>query len=523
MSQLLHQLISQQSKLTPSNYALGCQEEWLTYQQLEQQVTKVSRALLRVELGAQERVAIYLPKCIENVITMFAASQVRGVFVPINPVLKEEQANHILKDCEAKILVTNFNRWQRIESCLPKSVTKVVITDLPEQDIKDARIVSWSEFTSNIDLIDFPRGLETDVAAIFYTSGSTGRAKGVVLSQRNMVIGAYSVAEYLDSQSDDRLLAAQPLSFDYGFSQLSIAFATGAGCYLVEFLFPQDVIKAVQKQQITCLAFVPPLWLKLAELVWPDAVRNNIRYFTNTGGAMPQATLNKLMRLFPNARPYLMYGLTEAFRSCYLPPKDVGNKPGSFGKAIPNAEIHVINQQGQLCKPGEQGELVHSGPLVSLGYWNDREKTKSRFKPLPWHLKTLANPPVAVWSGDLVTQDADGFLYFVSRNDDMIKTSGYRVSPQEIEEVIHDSGLVSEVVALGVPHRELGQAILLFVVANKGNEIDLTSLIKACRQHFPLYMQPREIIVEASLGRNANGKIDRTRLSQQYKHHFIGK
>ena len=521
MSQLLHHLISQQAELQPNKPALGLNHQWLTYEQLNQQVNLATKAFISGDLQAQERVAIYLPKCVENVVAMFATSMARGIFVPLNPVLKEGQVSHILQDCQAKILITNYSRWQRIQSCLPGSIQQVIITDLPDKVSANVAVCSWQDFISATNTYFMPVGLETDIAAIFYTSGSTGKAKGVVLSQRNMVLGAYSVAEYLESCPDDRLLAVQPLSFDYGFSQLSIAFASGASCYLMEYLFPQDIIKLISEQKITSLALVPPLWIKLAELNWPESARNQLRYFTNTGGAMPQATLTKLRALFPEAKPYLMYGLTEAFRSCYLPPEDVDRKPGSFGKAIPNVEIHVINQDGQKCRAGEQGELVHSGPLVSLGYWNNNAKTAERFKPLPEQLTSLSYPSMSVWSGDLVTQDEEGFLYFIGRNDDMIKTSGYRVSPLEVEEVIHDSGLVAEVVAIGVNHQELGQAILVLVVTEAEQKFKLHELKKLCLQQLPNYMQPKGFIVESNLARNANGKIDRTLLHDKYQDYFI--
>ncbi len=298
------------------------------------------------------------------------------------------------------------------------------------------------------------------MAAILYTSGSTGRPKGVVLSHRNMVAGAVSVAQYLENRPEDRILSALPLSFDAGFSQLTTAFHAGASVTLLNYLMPRDILNAVERDRITGLTAVPPLWIQLAQLTWPQAARDSLRYIANTGGRMPKATLDLLRAALPRTLPYLMYGLTESFRSTYLPPSEVDRRPDSIGKAIPNAEVMVVREDGTPCGPGEPGELVHRGALVSLGYWNDPEKTAERFKPAPGQPAGLTMPEMAVWSGDTVQRDEEGFLYFIGRRDEMIKTSGYRVSPTEVEEVVYATRLAGEVAALGIPHPVLGEAIV---------------------------------------------------------------
>jgi len=222
---------------------------------------------------------------------------------------------------------------------------------------------------------EYPTTKPQDMAAILYTSGSTGQPKGVVLSHINLIEGAKSVADYLDNTAEDKLLAVLPFSFDYGLSQLTTAFLSGASVVLLEYLMPRDVVNAVARYQITGLASVPPLWIQLAELDWPKEASNSLRYFTNSGGAMPGATLSQLMSALPDTAPYLMYGLTEAFRSTYLHPDEISNRPGSMGKAIPNAEILVINQRGKICQSHEEGELVHKGVHVAMGYWQAEEKT----------------------------------------------------------------------------------------------------------------------------------------------------
>ncbi len=288
----------------------------------------------------------------------------------------------------------------------------------------------------------------------------------------------------------------------------------------MDYLLPRDVIRAVAKYKVTGLGAVPPLWNQLAHLEWPPETVQSLRYITNTGGAMPVPTTRALRQALPDTRVFLMYGLTEAFRSTYLPPELVDEYPESMGRAIPNAEILVINEHGEACAPGEPGELVHRGALVAMGYWNDAEKTAQRFRPAPCQPPQLTLPEIAVWSGDQVMRDEQGLLYFVSRKDEMIKTSGYRVSPTEVEEVAYAVRGVAGAVALGVPHATLGQAIAL-VIAHGDGECDTQSLqeeaLAACRRELPNFMVPLSVIVRDSMPHNPNGKIDRNALSQQYQ------
>jgi acyl-CoA ligase (AMP-forming) (exosortase A-associated) len=356
-----------------------------------------------------------------------------------------------------------------------------------------------------------------------------------VLSHKNMVSGAKSVAQYLENSADDRLLAVLPLSFDYGFSQLSTAFHVGASVVLMDYLLPRDVLNHVVNERITGLAAVPPVWIQLAELEWPAAVTGHLRYFTNSGGAMPTATLAKLRAAWPKTKPYLMYGLTEAFRATYLPPEEVDRRPESMGKAIPNTEVMVVRPDGTLCDPEEPGELVQRGSLVALGYWNDPVKTAERFKPAPGQPPELCLTEMAVWSGDTVKKDKDGFLYFIGRKDEMIKTSGYRVSPTEVEEVAYASGMVGDAVAVAAPHPDLGQAIVLVVSepasepsrgvpppspakVGQGRGEGLQAFMKS---RLPNFMVPHYIAWLPELPRNPNGKFDRPALAAQFKSTFV--
>lgn len=526
MSVLLHQLIQHQERVHPDRTALLYGNDSWSYRQLYQLVSQAAAGLANAGLRKGQRVAIYLPKQLETVVSFFAASACGAVFVPINPLLKPAQIAHVINDCDARLLITSGERWQQISAavCDCESLTHAFLTSQYQPDvaaISRITIQAWQELLAGPDAAVVNPGLDCDLAAILYTSGSTGQPKGVVLSHRNMMVGAESVSTYLRNTADDRLLAVLPFSFDYGLSQLTTAFRVGASVALMDYLLPRDVIKALSRYEITGLAAVPPLWNQLAALEWPADVQQRLRYLTNSGGAMPQTTTQQLQTALPHTDIFLMYGLTEAFRSTYLPPDQVAVRPTSMGKAIPNAEILVVRDDGSLCDANEVGELVHRGPLVAQGYWNDPAKTAERFKPAPGQPAELPLTEIAVWSGDQVYRDAEGFLYFVSRKDEMIKTSGYRVSPTEVEEVLFQCPLVQETVALGIPHPALGQAIVLVVCQRhaasgvQNASEDKQALLQYCRQHLPNFMLPHEVIFKASLPRNPNGKIDRKLLAQE--------
>ena len=525
MSGLIHQFIHDKASHNPDSTALIYKKSEYSYTALQVAVDSVASGLIHQGLAPSERVAIYLPKLPETVFGLFGTSLAGGAFVPVNPLLKPNQVAYILKDCNVRVLITSPDRLALLQEVLAechdlRSIVLVGQNNTSASTNSMAKTLSWEEFTSRPtrDARVAHRRIDADMAAILYTSGSTGNPKGVVLSHRNMVAGAESVAGYLENSSEDRLLAVLPFSFDYGLSQMTTAFSVGATVVLMDYLLPRDVIRAVERYQITGLAAVPPLWNQLAQLEWPEGARSSLRYITNTGGAMPKATTASLQQSLPDTRIFLMYGLTEAFRSTYLPPEQVNIRPESMGKAIPNAEILVVREDGSECAPGEPGELVHRGALVAMGYWNDPEKTAERFKPSPNQSPEIPLTEIAVWSGDQVKRDDEGYLYFISRKDEMIKTSGYRVSPTEIEEVIYSSKLVNEVAALGITHPTLGQAVLL-VVSSSG-VIDKELIIKHCQKELPNFMIPQSIVIKESLPRNQNGKIDRKTLSAEYQDIF---
>ena len=533
-SHLLAHLIWHSAERDPAAPALRDGARALDYAELAAQVRALANGLLSLGLARAERVGIYLDKRLETVVASFAAPAAGGVFVPVNPILKPEQVGFIVRDCDVRVLITSRDRFASLRPVLAAcpSVRHVVVVDpAPEASSSassdgssGASPAGWVRYS---DLLDAPaqaahRVIDTDMVAILYTSGSTGRPKGVVLSHRNMVAGAKSVASYLGNRPEDRLLAALPLSFDAGFSQLTTAFHAGASVSLLNYLMPRDVLKALERDRITGLTAVPPLYIQLAQLEWPVAIDQQLRYFANTGGRMPRETLNLLRQRVPSAQPFLMYGLTEAFRSTYLPPEEVDRRPDSIGKAIPNAEILVLREDGTPCAPDEPGELVHRGALVGMGYWNDAEKTAERYKLLPpgaaGREVGLQLPEYAVFSGDNVRMDAEGFLYFIGRRDEMIKTSGYRVSPTEVEEILYATQLVGECVAFGVDHATLGQTIQVIATPPAGADaLDNAALLAQCKARMPAYMIPAGVEEKAGpLPRNPNGKIDRKLLSTDW-------
>ena len=523
MSDLIHDLLLRSAQRTPGAEALVYGQRRLNYGELAGLVRQTASALLASALERGERVAVYLEKNIENVAAMFGAAAAGGAFVPVNPLLKPEQVAYILADCNVRVLVTSIDRLRLLQDALShcRDLRLVVATGNGELPLlHGVEMLGWDEFQATAEAsLRAHRAIDTDMAAILYTSGSTGKPKGVVLSHRNMVAGAVSVSSYLENTPADRLLAVLPLSFDYGLSQLTTAFHVGATAVLINHLLARDVLNAVVAEKITGLAAVPPLWIQLAPLPWPEDC--TLRYLTNSGGAMQRPTLEALRKALPKARPFLMYGLTEAFRSTFLPPDELERRPDSMGKAIPNAEVMVLRPDGSECAPGEPGELVHRGALVSLGYWNDPAKTAERFKPIAALHYGLPITELAVWSGDTVRKDEEGFLYFISRNDEMIKTSGYRVSPTEVEEVVYAREHVAEAAAIGVKHPALGQAIVVIVLPREGVAMTASDLLAACKPHLPAYMLPQKIVIaDAALPRNPNGKIDRKLLSTQYENVF---
>jgi acyl-CoA ligase (AMP-forming) (exosortase A-associated) len=470
--------------------ALIIGEERLTYRQLEQLVGRTASALLDHGLRSGDRVASWMGKTRLACVTPLATARAGLVHVPINPVLKHAQAAHILADSGAKLLIANQARLESLQA----------------DDRADAQTVALEEWQDGGEYRPSSSHDPDGLVALLYTSGSTGWPKGVMLSHANLWFGAISVAHYLGLSPADRTLCVLPLAFDYGQNQLLSTWAAGGCAIAFDYLLPRDVVRAVGRHDVTVLAGVPPLWLQLAEQDW-GAAGKTLRTLTNSGGHLPEQLVRRLREAFPQAKLHLMYGLTEAFRSSSLDPALVDAHPDSVGTAIPFAELMVVRPDGSEAAAGEEGELVHAGPLVAQGYWNDPQRTAERFRQAPPFSKFGGT---AVWSGDTVVKGEDGLLRFRGRDDAMIKVSGNRISPTEVEEAALASGAVSDAAAFGVPDERLGQAIVLAAVA-KDDEAE-ESLRAYFRRELPVHMLPQRYIWKDKLPVGPNGKLDRTAL-----------
>lgn len=477
----------------PDAVALADRHGTLTYAELEREVARIAGWLAGEGLAAGDRVASWLPKTRLACLLPLAAPRAGLVHVPINPALKHVQVAHILGDSGAAMLLTQDAR-----------ATTLAPGDVPG----GCRVVDQAAVG---DAAPLPRSTAAPdtLAAILYTSGSTGRPKGVMLSHANLWLGAVSVAQYLGVAADDRVLGVLPLAFDYGQNQLFSTWAAGASVVPLDYLTPRDVVKAVERYAITTLAGVPPLWVQLLEAEWPDSTAARLRRLTNSGGALTPSLVRGLRARFPDAALYAMYGLTEAFRSTFLDPALIDAHPDAIGRAIPFAEVMVVKPDGTRAAPGEAGELVHAGPLVAQGYWRDPDRTVERFRPAPAWSEAGGT---AAWSGDTVAEGTDGLLRFVGRADEMIKTSGNRVSPTEVEEAVLAGGETAEAASFGIADPRLGQAI---VVVARGDGHAEAALRQRLTRDLPSFMQPQRYVWLADLPRNPNGKLDRAALKRE--------
>ncbi|MEO7601757.1 MAG: AMP-binding protein [Sphingomicrobium sp.] len=459
--------------------ALTVGDVTISYAELDDAVGRNAAALLAHGLAPGDRVASWMSKTMLACVLPLAAARAGLVHVPINPVLRRGQAAHILADSGAKLLIANAAR----------------LDSLDPDDLAEAAPVALEAWLAPGPGLPPSTQAPDELAALLYTSGSTGRPKGVMLSHANLWLGAISVAHNLGLAPDDRTLCVLPLAFDYGQNQLFSTWAAGGCAIGFDFLLPHDMVRAVRRHDVTVLAGVPPLWLQLAEQEWGGAGQS-LRTLTNSGGHLAEPLVRRLRTQFPQAKLHLMYGLTEAFRSSSLDPAMVDAHPDSIGTAIPFATLRVMRPDGSEAAPGEEGKLVHSGPLVAQGYWNDPSRTAERFRG------------GEVWSGDTVVMGEDGLLRFRGRDDAMIKVSGNRVSPTEIEEAALASGAVADAAAFGVADERLGQAVVL-VVAGEGGEDELRAHLK---RELPPHMQPVRIVWKDRLPIGPNGKLDRAAL-----------
>ena len=511
MDYLIHHMLRASTARFPEKEAVVDGNTRLTYRALYDSVNSLAVKLQAAGIQRGERVGIYLDPCPQQVISIFGVSAADAVYVPINSVLFPEQVAHIVRDCSMSALITSAKKLPELAPLLAELPSLRFLVIDGDSDVQlPLPSHSFSAWTADASALPVERCISKDLAAILYTSGSTGKPKGVMLSHANVMAGATIVSTYLGITNKERILAVLPFSFDAGMNQLTTAIQQGGTIVLIRFNFARDIVNILLKEKITGLAGVPTVWTLLSQAnsglqkqPFPD-----LRYITNTGGAMPQTALSILRQALPTTKVFLMYGLTEAFRSTYLPPEELDRRPTSMGRAIPDTEILVVKEGGELCKPGEIGELVHRGPTVSMGYWGNQEATDRVLKPNPIADPKLGDSERVCYSGDLVKMDEDGFLFYVGRRDTMIKCSGFRISPTEVEEIVFKAENVKHVAAIGVPDDVMGQAVKIFVVAKPGTTIDTQAVMDHCGQHMPRHMVPKYVEVLAELPKTSSGKID---------------
>jgi amino acid adenylation domain-containing protein len=461
-----------------------------SYHELRARAAAFGQLLQGIGVAPGDRVAVFLERGLDAAAAFFGAAAAGAVTVIVNETLRPRQVEHILTHAAARALVTNADMLRRLPRALETTATLVMTENVPRV----------GEFTP------IPR-IGGDVAQIIYTSGSTGLPKGVTIAHTNLWAGMRSVTSYVGVNSADRIASLLPFSFDYGFNQLLCAVGTGATLVIERSPVPQQVVATLRALAVTVLPCVPPLWLQLLNV--PDFCAtplSGLRAMTNTGGRLPTEAVRKLRAAHPAARLFLMYGLTEAFRATYLDPDEVDEHPDSIGRSIPGDEIMVLREDLTLCEPGEIGELVQRGATVAMGYWNDPEMTAKVFRPHPRRPQGAPDNERVVFSGDLVRIDEEGRLYFVGRSDKMIKTLGFRVSPDEIVDVLYASGEIVEGIVGTEPDPVRGDRIIAYVVLGAGKSLE--RLESFCRAELPRYMQPSRIDALESIPRTSSGKHD---------------
>ena len=508
----LFHLLRNAAEQRPDAVAVVADGERCTHGDLLRRTALFAHALRKAGLRRGDRVGVYLEKSLDAVVSIFAVAQAGGCFVSMNPLLKEPQVAHIMRNCGMRMLVSDPAKLEG--SALPE-VETVFLTHSATALAWAKRSVSFEEALGSISSgsLETP-AIETDLASIIYTSGSTGGPKGVMLSHRNLVAGAQIVSLYLENTFSDRVLSVLPFSSDYGLSQLTTMVRVGGTLVLPRSLLPGDMLKTLRQERITGLAGMPPVWTLLLQnrRSLERQPLSELRYITNSGGMIPQAHFEQLRSLLPSTKLYLMYGLTEAFRSTYLPPEHIDRGPACIGRAIPNTDIWVLNERGEECLPGEEGELVHRGPTVAPGFWGDEEKTRAVYKPNPLASPELPTLDRVVYSGDLVKRGEDGFLYFVGRRDEQIKSDGYRVSPHEVEDILSGLPPVAEAAVFGQKDGASGHKIVAVVALKSGFTCTPEEIKAGCLQRAPHYVVPKIVQILAELPRTPSGKIDRSAL-----------
>jgi amino acid adenylation domain-containing protein len=512
---LLHDYLLQSARELPDKVALVCMKQRLTYGELNARSNALAHSLAAAGVERGDRVVVFADNTVETVISFWAVLKANAVVSIVNPLTKSDKLKYLLDDCRPTALITDAHIYsvfaEPARAC--RQLRRVVVSGV----IEDAKLAAlphaqrWDEAVAGGDHMAAPARtcIDIDLASIIYTSGSTGDPKGVMLTHRNMLTACTSIASYLELQEDEVILGVLPLAFDYGLYQMLMAFRTGARLVLERsFTFPAQILNLMVDEGVTGFPGVPTIFSILAELKsLKDYDLSKIRYVTNTAAALPVKHILMLRDIFPAARIYSMYGLTECKRCTYLPPQDIERKPSSVGIAIPNTEMWIVDEDGNKVAPGTIGQLVIRGATVMKGYWEKPEATAVKLKPGP-----LPGEQV-LYTGDHCKMDEEGYLYFVGRMDDIIKSRGEKVAPKEVENMLMNIPGVREAAVIGVPDEILGQAVKAFVVLEEGVTMSEKQLQKECQSRLENFMVPKYIVTVPNLPRTDTGKIKKTGLS----------
>jgi amino acid adenylation domain-containing protein len=514
---LLHDYLHQSARRLPDKIALVHQGERLTYAEIEARSSALAHALIQRGVRRGDRVVVFAHNTVETVVSFWAILKANAVVSIVSPLTKSAKLAYLLNDCRASALITD---GQLTPVFAPAAAASPHLSAILVSGELDATLLSWlhgvASFAAALegerrDRPPLRRSIDIDLAAIIYTSGSTGEPKGVMLTHRNMLTAATSITTYLESVEDDIILCALPLAFDYGLYQMIMATRTGSRLVLERsFVYPAQVLKVMVEEAVTGFPGVPTMFATLAEMksaARGDLAFSMIRYVTNTAAALPVKHILALKDLFPAAKIFSMYGLTECKRCTYLPPEDLDRKPASVGLAIPNTELWIVDENDARCGPGEVGQLVIRGATVMRGYWDKPEATAKKLRPGP------LPGEMVLYTGDYCTLDEEGYLYFVARMDDVIKSRGEKVPPKEVEGVIANLDGVKEVAVIGVPDEILGQAVKAFVVLEQGVTLTAKDVLAECHKKLESFMVPKVIEFLAELPKTSTGKIKKTGLS----------
>jgi amino acid adenylation domain-containing protein len=500
----------------PDKVALVSDGRRLVYRELDDQANRLAHCFIEYGVQRGDRVVICLDNCVEAVLSIFATLKAGAIFVVVNPNTKFNKLTYFINNCRPKVIVcqyTQLKELQRHAGQLPQTTLAVVTGQLSGQEQPGFRnVVSFQQCLVESKMCWRPRkkNIDSDLAALIYTSSSTGNPKGVMLTHLNMVSAAASITAYLENREDDIILNVLPLAFDYGLYQVLMGFKIGGTVVLERsFAYPHVVLQRVKEETVTGFPIVPPIAATLLQMDLSKYDFSSIRYLTNTAAALPIHHIVKLRSLFPQAKLFSMYGLTECKRVSYLPPEQLDIRPGSVGRGMPNVEAYIVDEKGNRVDPGEVGELVVRGSNVMKGYWEMPEVSEQVLKPGP-----IPGEKV-LYTGDLFCMDEEGFLYFVGRKDDMIKSRAEKISPKEIENVLANLDGVGESAVFGVPDEIMGQAVKAVIQVKAGAALTEKDILRHCSRHLESFMMPTIIELRTILPKNENGKINKRELKAQ--------